>query len=338
MKRARRAAWRCWAAAVACQTPGVLVRWALARWVLAPSVFRLFGVEDIGGRRHLGSGVIHPTLWGTGVRIEWIVLAVATAWAVWRVAWSLAAMLGRPAIPRGVARWIGWRRPTADERAVIEATVAPLEAAARHRGMPWHPPLWWVIDREGRPAIERVGGTLIADVGALGADEDAATARTAQVAAATGAVTDRAVAGFDISLLRMLARRTAVRGSRFAGVPISGPGLDAAWLVDDGVRASASAFEGVEGFLRKAFGWSLLLVSGECGLRWLADFGLAESAERAAVLDSDRWAVTLGAGPELLAWLHLAAPVLDKPEPWRWTPPPSTALRSQNIEDALLGG
>ena len=167
---------------------------------------------------------------------------------------------------------------------------------------------------------------------------DAATARTAQVAAATGAVTDRAVAGFDISLLRMLARRTAVRGSRFAGVPISGPGIDAAWLVDDGVRASASAFEGVEGFLRKAFGWSLLLVSGECGLRWLADFGLAENAERAAVLDSDRWAVTLGAGPELLAWLHLAAPVLDKPEPWRWTPPPSTALRSQNIEDALLGG
>ena len=46
----------------------------------------------------------------------------------------------------------------------------------------------------------------------------------------------------------------------------------------------------------------------------------------------------LGAGPELLEWLHLAAPVLDRPEPWRWVAPPGTAERREVIEDALLGG
>ena len=72
----------------------------------------------------------------------------------------------------------------------------------------------------------------------------------------------------------------------------------------------------------------LFVASGGWGLGLLADLGAGEAAEQAAVLDADRWAVTLGAGPELLEWLHLAAPVLDKPAPWRWRGGPTGDRRT----------
>ncbi len=336
MRRAARRAWGCWAVAAACQTPAVLLRWWIGTRWLAPIPFRMAGVQDIGGRQVTPTTTVHPDLWGSGIRIEWIVLAVGTAWAFWRVAWSLTAMLTRPPIPRGIAKTVGWRRPLPAERRTIDETLAPLRQAAEERGLPWRDPRWWVIDRHGWPGIERVGGTLIAEVDALDPDPAARAARTAQVAAAAGALASAPVAGLDPALLRLLARRTALRGAALAGQPIEAPGLDAAWRTDDGRAAAQVAAEGAEGLIRKTVGWVLFIASGGWGLGLLADLGAGEAAEQAAVLDADRWAVELGAGPELLEWLHLAAPVLDRPAPWRWVAPPATAERREVIEDALL--